>query len=78
MGSFYVNPVTESVMKAARIATEQEVRAQLYKLVQQDLAFNAPYATLWQGVETVAAQNNIKGILLEPSQIFRYYLLYKE
>lgn len=78
MGSFYVNPVTESVMRAARVATEQDVRTQLYKLVQQDLAFNAPYVTLWQGVETVAAQNNIKGILLEPSQIFRYYLLYKE
>jgi len=78
MGSFYVNPVTESVMRAARVATDQEVRSQLYKLVQQDLAFSAPYVSLWQGVETVAAQNNIKGILLEPSQVFRYYLLYKE
>lgn len=77
MGSFYENPVTEAIMRAARIATDIETREKLYHLVQLDLAYNVPYVPLWQGIETVAAQKNIKGILLEPSQIFRYYLLHK-
>ncbi|PNR96302.1 ABC transporter substrate-binding protein [Petrotoga sp. 9PWA.NaAc.5.4] len=78
MGSFYVNPYIEAVMRAARVSNDQEARTDLYHVVQQDLAVSVPYVPLWQGVETVAAKTNIKGILLEPSQVFRYYLLYKE
>lgn len=78
MGSFYENPTTEAIMKAARICVNQEARSELYAQTQNHLVVDVPNIPLWQGVAVVATQKNIKGVLLEPTQIFRYYLIEKK
>jgi peptide/nickel transport system substrate-binding protein len=75
LGSFYENKNVEDLMVAARAATEQVSREMLYKLVQNFHAAEVPYIPLWQGSADCEAHDNIKGIILEPTQIFRYYIL---
>ena len=78
LGSFYSNSEVENLMIEARKLTDQEKRAEIYYKVQEILARDVPYIPLWQGVATCAAKKQVKGILLEPTQIFRYYILYWE
>ncbi|AGL50081.1 peptide ABC transporter substrate-binding protein [Thermotoga maritima MSB8] len=78
LGSFYSNPEVENLMIEARKLTDLEKRTEIYYKVQEILARDVPYIPLWQGVATCAAKKQVKGILLEPTQIFRYYILYWE
>ncbi|ANQ54112.1 peptide ABC transporter substrate-binding protein [Thermosipho sp. 1063] len=75
LGSFYENQIVEDLMVAGRAATNQESREMIYKLVQNYHAAEMPYIPLWQGSADCEAHDYIKGIILEPTQIFRYYLL---
>lgn len=78
LGSFYSNKFVEELMIKARGFTGESARIPFYEKVQDILAEDVPYIPLWQGVATCAAKKSVKGILLEPTQIFRYYILYKE
>ena len=78
LGSFYSNKFVEELMIKARGFTGESARIPFYEKVQEILAEDVPYIPLWQGVATCAAKKSVKGILLEPTQIFRYYILYKE
>ncbi len=78
LGSFYSNPFVDKLAKDARAVVSRTIRTQYYYQIQQILADEVPYIPLWQGVATAASQPNVKGLLLEPTQIFRYYILYTE
>jgi peptide/nickel transport system substrate-binding protein len=78
MGSFYESAEVEDLMIKGRAATTLQERTALYQRVQQIAAKDAPYITLWQGFADCEARSNISGIVLEPSQIFRYYILEKK
>ncbi|RKX53050.1 MAG: peptide ABC transporter substrate-binding protein, partial [Thermotoga sp.] len=78
LGSFYSNKFVEELMIKARGFTGESARIPFYEKVQNILAEDVPYIPLWQGVATCAAKKSVKGILLEPTQIFRYYILYEE
>jgi len=78
MGAFYKNEWVEEMMLQARKESDMQARSELYKKVQQYLAEDVPYVPLWQGKQFCVARPYVKGILLEPTQIFRYYLLYIE
>lgn len=77
MGSFYSNPGMDELLSRARQIPHEEGRAKVYEEVQRLLAEEAPYIPLWQARQYCIAKPDVKGVLLEPTQIFRYYLLYK-
>ncbi len=77
MGSFYSNKKIDKLLKKARTITNIKKRARLYYKVQRIMAKQAPYIPLFQGQQHVVAKPNIKGIIMDPVQIFRYYLLSK-
>ncbi|RKX42176.1 MAG: peptide ABC transporter substrate-binding protein, partial [Thermotogae bacterium] len=78
LGSFYESEEVENLMKAARISAKQATRAEIYNQVQIHLVADMPDIPLWQGKAICIAKPNVKGIVLEPTQIFRYYILYTE
>ena len=76
MGCFYNNPEVQGLMKAARIVTAQDQRALIYEEVQKEaLARDFAYVPLWQSTQQCVTNNMVKGVLLEPTQIFRFYVL---
>lgn len=78
MGSFYESPFVENLMLQARKYSDIETRTSINKDVQKILAIDVPYIPLWQGKQYCVSYPYVKGVVLEPSQIFRYYLLYVE
>ncbi len=78
MGSFYSNKKVDKLLLKARKIVSKRKRAKIYYKVQKIMAKDVPYVPLFQGKQRVVAKPNIKGLLLDPVQIFRYYLLYKE
>lgn len=78
LGSFYSNMEVENLMMQARGIESVEERSKLYEQVQKSLAQDVPYIPLWQGFADCEAKANISGIILEPTQIFRYYVLEKK
>ena len=77
LGSFYSNPKMDEFLLKARQLSDQSERAKVYEEAQKLLAEEAPYIPLWQAKQYCVAKPNVKGILLEPTQIFRYYLIHK-
>jgi len=77
LGSFYSDPVMDKLLEYARRFGDIEVRTAFYDVIQEKMAKDVPVLPLWQGVATAASQPNVKGILLEPTQIFRYYIIEK-
>jgi peptide/nickel transport system substrate-binding protein len=78
LGSFYSDPQMDEWIVEARKYTDIEKRKEFYHKIQLKLAQDVPYIPLWQGVATAASLTNVKGVLLEPTQIFRYYISYAE
>ncbi len=78
LGSFYSDPQMDDWIVKARSVVDINQRKAFYHKIQLKLANDAPYIPLWQGVATAAALTNVKGVLLEPTQIFRYYIIYAE
>ena len=78
MGSYYSNKLVDELLMDARLVSDIPGRTALYNAVQDTMIKEAPYIPLFQGQQQVVAKPNVKGILMDPVQIFRYYLLYKK
>ncbi len=78
MGSYYSNKLVDELLMDTRLVSDVPGRTALYNAVQDTMVKEAPYIPLFQGQQQVVAKPNIKGILMDPVQIFRYYLLYKK
>jgi len=73
----YKNPTVDQLIDQQILQpTEQRINT-LYK-IQDIVAEDAPIIPLWQEGQFAVAQPKVKGIVLDISQIFRYYLLYAE
>ncbi|MGC9384129.1 MAG: ABC transporter substrate-binding protein [Kosmotogaceae bacterium] len=75
MGAHYENPYVEEVMLLSRGYEDVTVRTELNIDIQKVLSIDVPYIPLWQSKQFCVTQPYISGVVLEPSQIFRYYLL---
>ena len=75
-GSGYSNPQMDEVLEKASLATDQAERTKYYEQAQDILAEDVPIVPLIQGKLFVVAKKDIGGITLDPTMIFRYYLLY--
>ncbi len=78
MGSYYSNKTVDQLLLDARLLSDIPGRTALYDAVQDIMAKEAPYVPLFQGEQQVVAKPEVGGILMDPVQIFRYYLLYKK
>ncbi|AEA34218.1 ABC transporter substrate-binding protein [Hippea maritima] len=78
MGCFYSNKKVDELLLKARKLTDTKDRAKVYEQVQDIMAQDAPYIPLFQGKQRVVLKPNIEGVLLDPLQIFRYYLIRKK
>lgn len=77
LGSFYSNERMDELLLEARKAESREEREKIYKEVQELLAQEVPYIPLWQGRQYVVLRRGVRGVVLEPTQIFRYYIVEK-
>lgn len=73
----YKNPVVDELIDKQILQPTEERIKTLYQ-IQDIVADDAPIIPLWQEGQYAVAQLNVKGIILDISQIFRYYLLYAE
>ncbi len=77
LGNPYSNPEMDKLLEQAQVASDQATRAKLYEQVQEMLAEDAPIVPIFQGKLYAVAQKNVKGIVLDPYMLLRYWLIYK-
>ncbi len=75
LGYPYSDPEMDELLEKAAIAMTQEERTTYYEKVQDKLAEDSPIVPLVQGKLFVVAKKDIGGIVLDPTMLFRYYLL---
>ncbi len=75
-GSGYANPKVDELLDEAATKLTLEERTQYYEQVQEILADEVPIIPLVQGKLFVVAKKNVGGIVLDPTMLFRYWLLY--
>jgi len=78
MGVFYNNSEMDELLEAAQVETNITKRTELYIEVQRLMAEEAPVIPLFQGKLSIATSMDVKGVVLDPVMILRYYLIYKE
>jgi len=78
LGVFYNNSQMDEWLDKASLETSIEKRTELYQNVQKLMAEEAPVIPFFQGVLTAAFWPNVRGVVLDPTMLLRYYLIYKE
>jgi peptide/nickel transport system substrate-binding protein len=69
---FYSNPEVDRLIDAATEAKDQDERKRLYREVQQRVAEDAPYISLWYKTNVAVAQPDLTGIRLTPLAEFTF------
>ena len=77
-GNPYVSEEIGKLLTAARRTTSIEERTALYERVQDIWAEDAVIIPFAQGKLTIAYRKGVKGIVLDPTLLLRYWLIYKE
>lgn len=77
LGSFYSNSGMEALLRREREEVEPLARIQVFQEIQNLLARDVPYVPLYQSKQYAVFQNDIEGVLLEPTQVFRYSLIFR-
>lgn len=78
MGSFYSSETMDELLRQEVSLTTVEERTPVLEQVQDLLAQDIPNVPLFQKPQFVAFQKDVKGVILDPLQIFRYYLITKD
>ena len=52
-------------------------RKQIFAKIQEILADEVPYIPLWQSKDYAFAQNGIGGVIINPSQTFPFWTIYR-
>ncbi|MBS7281416.1 MAG: peptide ABC transporter substrate-binding protein [Candidatus Freyarchaeota archaeon] len=78
MGVFYNNTQMDELLDEARSEVNITRRTELYEDVQALMAEEAPVIPLFQGKLYAVFWPNVRGTVLDPTLILRYYLIYKE
>lgn len=76
-GSFYYRDRINQLIDQERQSQDAQQRQQLFAEIQDILAEDVPYIPLWQRREYAFAQDNVKGIRLEPTQHLPFWSLRK-
>ncbi len=76
-GSFYYSDSANELIKQQRQETDVTERKQIFAQLQETLAEDVPYVPLWQTKDYAFAQNNVQGVVLNPSQNFPFWQISK-
>ena len=76
-GSFYYSDSANELIKQQRQETDVTERKQIFAQLQETLAEDVPYVPLWQTKDYAFAQNNVEGVVLNPSQNFPFWQISK-
>ena len=74
-GSFYYSDRVNQLIEAERKEQNPEQRQAIFAQIQEILAKDVPYIPLWQTKDYAFAQNNIKGVTINPSQTFPFWTI---
>lgn len=74
-GNYYQNATMDGLIEDQGATADPAARAPLFDEIQTGLAWDAPYIPLFQGEQQVVFRPNISGIVLDPVQFFRYFLI---
>jgi len=77
-GFAYSNPELEKLLDEASVKPSLAERAKLYEKAQDIWAEDAAIVPIFQGKLTIAYRKDVKGIVLDPTLLLRYWLIYKE
>lgn len=78
LGCFYSNPTMDKLIEDARKESDISKRTEIYKDIQDLMADEVPVLPLFQGKQYCVTKPDVKGVTLDTTMIFRYYLLYRE
>lgn len=76
LGSFYNDSTMDQLLENARVTSNVTERTEWYHEVQQKLAADVPYVPLWQAKQYAVYKKGLLGVILDATQIFRYYTIY--
>ncbi|MGC9418611.1 MAG: ABC transporter substrate-binding protein [Rhodovulum sp.] len=71
---YYSNPKVDELLDAARVSTDQEERAQLYKEMQEIVHEDAPWVFVANWKQNAVTNDRVENFALEPS----FFLLLKD
>nr|WP_035800351.1 ABC transporter substrate-binding protein [Crocosphaera chwakensis] len=77
-GSFYYNEQVNQLIAQQREESDPQQRQQIFAEIQEILAEDVPYIPLWQTKEYAFAQNNIDGVIINPSQTFPFWTINRQ
>jgi len=78
LGVFYSNPEMDATLEEAMVKVDIKERTKLYEKVQRLMADEAPVVPFFQGRLNAVTWPYIKGFILDPTMLLRYYLIYRE
>jgi len=78
MGSFYSSAAMDALLEDEVALSTVEDRTPVLEGIQDLLAEDMPNIPLFQKPQFVAFQKGVTGVILDPLQIFRYYLIGNE
>ena len=76
-GSFYYNQQMNQLIDQQRRSQNPDERQQIFAQIQELLAEDVPYVPLWQSIDYAFAQNNVQGVMINPSQNFPFWTIEK-
>jgi peptide/nickel transport system substrate-binding protein len=68
----YGNPQVDALIDRAGLALKEDDRRVLYGQIQQLVAEDAPYVSLWAKTNLAVAQRDLQGITLSPTADFAF------
>jgi len=74
-GSFYYSNYMNELLNRERKEQDPTAREKIFIQIQKLLAQDVPYIPLWQSKDYAFAQNNLKGVIINPSQTFPFWTL---
>lgn len=76
-GSFYYSDRANELIAQQRQAQNPLNRQEIFAELQQILAEDIPFIPLWQGKQYIFAQQNIQGVIIQPTQISPFWTISK-
>lgn len=68
----YANPTVDELIVSAGLALDEPTRRDLYRRVQQLVAEDVPYVSLWAKTNVAVAQRELAGVTLSPTADFSF------
>lgn len=76
-GSFYYSDRLNQLIAQQRREQNPQRRQAIFAQIQEILAAEVPYIPLWQSKDYAFAQNGIGGVIINPSQTFPFWTIYR-